>query len=89
MPLPFSNIELSHFSTMGITAMALGLIVLTLVAGCLQWTLQFHFEEFYPLAKDQVAHARTAALLLRTVTGLTTVGVVALLRLEFHLLVTS
>jgi hypothetical protein len=89
MPLPFSNIELSHFSTMGMMAMALGLIVLTLVAGCLQWTLHFHFEEFYPLAKDRVSHARRTALLFRTFTGLTTVGVVALLRIEFHLLVTS
>ena len=86
---PFLNIELSHFSTMGMTAMALGLIVLTLVAGCLQWTLYLNFEELYPLAKDRVSHARRVALLLRTLTGLTIVGVVALLRIEFHLLVTS
>jgi hypothetical protein len=39
---------------MGMTTVALGLIVLTLVAGCLLWTLLLHFEEFYPTAKDGI-----------------------------------
>jgi hypothetical protein len=72
---------------MGITAMAVALMVLTLVAGCLLWTLVFHFEEFYPVAR--VSHARRAALLFRTVTGLSTVGILAVLLLEFQQLATS
>jgi hypothetical protein len=88
MALPF-YIELSHFSTMGMTAMALGLIVLTLVAGCLLWTLQFHFEEFYPAAKDGISHSRRVNLLFLTLTGLITVGILAILFLEFQQLVSS
>jgi len=88
MALPF-YIELSHFSTMGMTAMALGLIVLTLVAGCLLWTLQFHFEEFYPAAKDGISQSRRVNLLFLTLTGLITVGILAILFLEFQQLVTS
>jgi hypothetical protein len=74
---------------MGITAMALGLIVLTLVAGCLLWTLLFHFEEFYPAARDGISHPRRAKLLFVTLTGLMTVGIVAVLFLEFQQLVAS
>jgi hypothetical protein len=74
---------------MGITAIALALMVLTLVAGCLLWTLMFHFEEFYPVAKDRVSHAQSAGLLFRTFTVLTAVGILAVLLLEFHQLVTS
>jgi hypothetical protein len=74
---------------MEITAVAVALIVLTLVAGCLLWTLMFHFEEFYPVAKDRVSHARRAGLLFRTLAGLTTVGILAVLLLEFQQLVTS
>ena len=74
---------------MGITAMAVALMLLTSVAGCLLWTLMFHFEEFYPVAKDRVSHARKAGLLFRTLTGLTTVGILAVLFLELRQLVTS
>jgi hypothetical protein len=74
---------------MGMTAVALGLVVLTLVAGCLLWTLLFHFEEFYPAAKDGISHPRRARLLLLTLTGLSTVGILAVLFLEFQQLVTS
>jgi len=84
-----SDIELLHFSTMGMTAMALGLIVLTLVAGCLLWTLLFHFEEFYPVAQDGISHPRWAELLFLTLTGLITVGILVVLILEFQQLVTS
>jgi hypothetical protein len=73
---------------MGITAMAVALMVLTLVAGCLLWTLLFHFEEFYPV-KERVLHARRAGLLFRTLTGLTTLGILAVLLLEFQQLVSS
>ena len=74
---------------MGITTMVLALMVLTLVAGCLLWTLVFHFEEFYPVAKDRVSHARRAGLLFRTFTGLTTVGILTVLLLEFQQIITS
>ena len=74
---------------MGIAAMALALMVLTLVAGCLLWILVFHFEEFYPVAKERVSHARRAGLLFRTFTGLTTVGILTVLLLAFQQLATS
>lgn len=74
---------------MGISAMALALMVLALVAGCLQWSLLFHFEEFYPVADDGFSHARRGRLLFCTLTGLTTVGILAVLLLGFQLLVTS
>ena len=70
-------------------AMAVALMVLTLVAGCVLWTFLFHFEEFYPVARERVSQARRAALLFRTLTGLATVGIVAVLLIEFQLLVTS
>ena len=73
---------------MGVTAMALALVALTLVAGCLLWTLSFHFEEFYPDTKDGASHARRAGLLFRAVTGLTAVAILAVLLLEFQQLIT-
>ena len=73
---------------MGTTAMALGLMGLTLVAGCLLWILLLHFEEFYPAAKDGILRARRAGLLFRTLTGLTTVGILVVLVLAFQQLVT-
>ena len=73
---------------MGMT-LALGLIVLTVVAGCFLWTLLFHFEEFYPAAKEGTLHLRRARLFFLTITGLTTVAILAVLFLEFQLLVTS
>ena len=70
---------------MGMTAVALGLMVLTLLAGCLLWTLQSHFEEFYPVTKDGISNPRRAGLLFRTLTGLTTIGILAVLLLELRL----
>jgi len=69
--------------------LVLGLIVLTVVAGCFLWTLLFHFEEFYPATKGGMLHPRRAKLLFLTLTGLTTVGIIALLVLELQQLVTS
>jgi hypothetical protein len=74
---------------MGITAMALALVVLTLAAGGVLWTLVFHFEEFYPVAKERASHARWAGLLFRTVAGITAVAIFAVLLLEFQQLITS
>jgi hypothetical protein len=69
---------------MGMTAAALALIVVTLVAGCLLWALLYHFEEFCPAAKDEISNPRRAGLLFLTLTGLTTVGILAVLLLELH-----
>lgn len=70
---------------MGMSAAALALIVVTLVAGCLLWALLYHFEEFCPAAKDEISHPRRAGLLLLTFTaGLTTVGILAALLLELR-----
>lgn len=74
---------------MGNTAVALALISLVLVAGALSWTLQLHFEEFYPVAKDELSHGRRAGLFFRAVTGLTTVGILTVLVLEFKQLIHS
>ena len=74
---------------MGITALALGLMVLTLVAGCLLWTLLFHFDEFYPAPREGNAHPGRIRLLFLTLAGLTTIGIFAVLLLEFQQLVTT
>lgn len=74
---------------MGMTAAALALIVLTFVAGCLLWTLLFHFEDFCPAAKDEISNPRAAGMLFLTLTGLTTVGILAVLLLELQHLVSS
>lgn len=72
---------------MGITAMALGLIGLTLMAGCLLWILVLRFEDFYPAARDGILQPRSAGLLFRTLTGLTTLGILVVLVAEFRQLV--
>jgi hypothetical protein len=74
---------------MEIAAVVVALMVLTLGAGCLLWTLLCRFEEFYPVANDRVAHARKAGFFFRALTGLTTVGILVVLLLEFQQLLTS
>jgi FtsH-binding integral membrane protein len=69
---------------MALTAMTLGLILLTVAAGCLLWTLLFHFEDFYPAANDGASRPPRAKLLFLALTGLMTVGIVAVLFLEFQ-----
>jgi hypothetical protein len=61
---------------------------LTLVAGCLLWILQLRFEEFYPAAKDGILNPRSAGLLFRALAGVTTLGILAVLALEFQQLAT-
>lgn len=73
---------------MGMTTAALALIVLTSVAGCLLWTLLFHFEDFYPAAKDEISNPRRAGRVFLTLAGLTTVGIFAILLVELKQLVT-
>ena len=74
---------------MGTTAMALALMVLGLVAGCFQWSLLFRFEEFYPVADNELSHARTVRRLFCALTGVATVGIVVVLVLMFQQLLTS
>lgn len=74
---------------MGTTAMALALVVLTLAAGGLLWALSFHFEEFYPVARERAPHTRRAELLFRAVIGITAVVILAVLLLEFQQLIPS
>lgn len=74
---------------MGITAMALALMVLTLAAGGLLWTLLFHFDEFYPAPRDGTSHPGRIRLLFLTLAGATTIGIVTVLLLEFQQLVTT
>lgn len=74
---------------MGSTAVAWALILLVLVAGALSWTLLFRFEEFYPVAKDELSHRRRAGLFFQAVTGVTTVGILTVLVLAFQQLVNS
>ena len=74
---------------MGITAMALGLMVLTLVAGCLLWILLCHLEEFYPAAKGGIVNPQRAGLLFRTLIGIATVGTLAVLLLGLQQIVIS
>lgn len=74
---------------MGSTAVAWALMFLVLVAGALSWTLLFRFEEFYPVAKDELSHGRKAGLFFQAVTGLTTVGILTVLVLELKQLVNS
>lgn len=73
---------------MGITAMALALMVLALVAG-LQWSLLFRFEDFYPFEDDDLSHARRVRLVFCTLTGLAATGILVFLLLVFRQLVTS
>ena len=72
---------------MEITAMALALMVLGLVAGCLQWSLLLRFDEFYPA--DGFSHTPTVRLLFWALTGLATAGIFAVLFLTFHKVVVS
>ena len=69
--------------------LVLGLIVLTVVAGCFLWTLLFHFEEFYPAAKHGILQPQTARLVFLALTGITTAGILTILFLEFQQLVIS
>jgi hypothetical protein len=69
--------------------LVLGLIVLTLMAGCFLWILLFHFEEFYPATKNGILHPRRVKLLFRTLVGLTTAGILTVLFLELQQLVAS
>ena len=74
---------------MGIAAMALALVVLASVAGYLEWSLLFHFEDYYPVAEVGFASARRVRVLCGTLAGLINAGVLAVLVLEFQQLVAS
>jgi hypothetical protein len=67
---------------MSIMAMTVALILLTLGAGCLLWTLLLHFEEIHAAAEHDVSHPKRAAFLFLTFAGLITVGTLAVLLVE-------
>jgi hypothetical protein len=67
---------------MSIMAMTVALILLTMGAGCLLWTLVLHFEEIHAAAEYEVSHPKRAALLFLTFAGLTIVGTLAVLLVE-------
>ncbi len=67
---------------MGIIAMTVALILLTVGAGCLLWTLLLHFEEIHAAAEYEVSRPKRAALLFLTLAGLFIVGTLAVLLVE-------
>ena len=67
---------------MGIMAMIVALIFLTVGAGGLLWTLLLHFEEVHAAAEEEVSHPKRTALLFLTVAGLIFVGALAVLMVE-------
>lgn len=67
---------------MSIMAMTVALILLTMGAGCLLWTLLRHFEEILAAAEHEVSHPKRAALLFLSFAGLIIVGVLAVLLVE-------
>ncbi len=67
---------------MGIMAMTVALIFLTVGAGCLLWTLLLHFEEIRAPAEYEVSHPKRATLLFLTLAGLIIAGTLALLLVE-------
>jgi uncharacterized membrane protein YidH (DUF202 family) len=73
---------------MGIITMTAVLILLTMGAGCLLWTLFLHFEEIHAAAEYEASRPKVAALLFITLAGLTIVGTLAVLLVEVQQLFT-
>ncbi len=69
---------------MGITAMTVALILLTMGAGYLMWMLLLHFEEIPTAAEHEALQPRRAALLFLTLAALTFVGALAVLLVEIQ-----
>lgn len=67
---------------MGITAMIVALIFLTVGAGGLLWTLVLHFEEIHVAEEEEVLHPKGTAFLFLTLAGLIFVGTLAVLMVE-------
>ena len=66
---------------MGIITMTVVLILLTMGAGCLLWTLLLQFEEIHAAAEYQVSRPK-GALLLLALAGLIIVGTLTVLLVE-------
>jgi hypothetical protein len=67
---------------MGITAMTVTLILLTLAAGCLLWMLLLQFEEIHAAAEYEASRRKGAALLFLGLAGLIIVGTLAVLLVQ-------
>jgi len=67
---------------MGMMAMTVALIFLTLGAGCLLWTLLLHFEEVHGASEHEASQPNRAVLLFLTVAALIIAGTLAALLLE-------
>jgi hypothetical protein len=74
---------------MGIMAITVALIFLTVGAGYLLWTLLLHFEEIHTAGEFEASHPRRAALLFRALAGLIVVGTLAVLLVEVQQLFTA
>lgn len=73
---------------MGIVAMTVALIFLTVGGGYLLWAFFWlHFEEIQAASDSQAAHPKEAALLFLTFAGLI-IGTLAVLLVELQLLFT-
>jgi len=70
-------------------AMTLGLIFLTVGAGCLLWSLLLHFEEIHAAEDSEFSHPKRVALLFLGFAGLMVVGTLAILLVEVQQLFTA
>jgi len=75
-------------AAMGIMAMTLALMCLTMGAGCLLWMLLLHFEEIHAAEEHEMSHSKRRALVFLTLAGLTIVGALGVLALEIQQLFT-
>jgi hypothetical protein len=72
---------------MGIVAMTVALVFLTVGAGYLLWAFWLHFEEIDAASDSQASHPKRSALLFLTLAGLI-IGALAVLLVELQLLFT-
>jgi hypothetical protein len=72
---------------MGIVAMTVALVFLTVGAGYLLWALWLHLEEIHPASDSRASQPIRAALRFLTLAGLI-IGTLAVLLVELQLLFT-
>jgi hypothetical protein len=73
---------------MGIVAMTVALVLLTVGAGYLLWAFWLHLEELHPASDSQASQPIRVALRFLTLAGLI-IGTLAVLLVELQLLFTS
>jgi hypothetical protein len=74
---------------MGIMAITVALIFLTVVTGYLLWTLLLRYEDIRTAAECEASYPRRGAMLRRTLTGLIIIGTLAALLVEVQQLSTA